>query len=281
MDIEKFTNTLYEKEDDGLVTLTLNRPQKKNSVNGRSILELWWAVDHFENDGSAFALVITGTENYGDKGIEKNAFCAGADFVGEADFSDLTEEEKAPYDPEDIALKSLVLKMNKMSKPVVAAMNGYGIGGGFTLPLACADLVYMAETAYVKLPFIGLGIMPELASTYLLPRIVGMAKANEMFYFGEPLPAKEALKLGLVNAIYPLDQVVGKAKAQARRLMPPNAAFNAIKQTKQAVRAPLLKEMEEALDRENIGLRQCTTSADFAEAMTARMERRAPKFSSK
>ena len=278
MNIEKFTDTLYQKDEDGLVTLTLNRPQKKNSINGRTILELWWAVDHFENDDSAYALVITGTENYGDKGIEKNAFCSGADFVGKVDFSDLTDEEKAPHDPTDIALKGLVLKMNQMSKPVIAAMNGYGIGVGFTLPLACADLVYMAETAYLKLPFVGLGIIPELASTYLLPRIVGLTKANEMFFFGEPVSAQEALELGLCNGIYPLNEVVEKAKAQARRLMPPTAALNSIKQTKRAVRAPLLKEMEAALDRENIGLRQCTTSPDFAEAITAQMQRRAPQF---
>ena len=132
MNTDKFSSVLYEKANDGLVTLTFNNPKKKNSVSSRTVLEIWWAVDHFEKDDSAYAMVITGTENYKDNEVEKNAFCAGADFMP-ADMSDLTEDELAPLDPQDIALKNIVLKMNRLIKPVIVAMNGYGIGVGFTV----------------------------------------------------------------------------------------------------------------------------------------------------
>lgn len=280
MNIEKFSSVSYEKAEDGLVVLTFNNPKKKNSVSGRTVLELWWAADHFEKDETAYAMVITGTENYKDGQVEKNAFCAGADFAP-PDFSDLSDEERAPLDPQDIALKKIVMKMNQINKPVIAAMNGYGIGVGFTLPLSCADFIYLADTAYIKLPFVGIGIMPELASTYLLPRIVGVTKANDILYSGRKVFADEVLQLGLCNEVYPQNEVLERSLEHARKLMPPQAAYFSIMQTKRAVRAPLLKELEEALDRENAGLLECMTSSDFREAMVSKMEKREPKFTGK
>lgn len=278
MDTTKFRDLLYDKDEDGIVTVTLNNPEKKNSITGRTALEFWWTADHFEKDETAYALIITGTENQGDKPLEKNAFCAGANFADAADFSDLTEEEKAPQDPRDAALKGVVLKFNQLEKPVIAAMNGYGIGVGFTMPLSCADLIYLSETGWLRLPFVGIGIVPEAASTYFLPQRVGAVKANEILLFGNDISAQEALELGLCNGICHQSEVIEMAKQAARKLIPPNTAFFSVKKTKAALRATMMDGLSAALDRENAALHACLRSNDFRESMTAKMEKRPPRF---
>jgi len=278
MDIAKFKDILYDKDDEGIVTVCFNNPAKKNSVTGRSLLEFWWAGEHFHNDDTAYAMIITGTDNVGDKPLEKNAFCAGANFSAPPDFSDLSEAEKAPYNPRDIAQKNIVLRYNLIDKPIIVAMNGYGIGFGTTMPLSSADFIYMADTAWFRMPFLALGIVPELASTYLLPRQLGIHKANEVLMLGNDISAQQAYEMGLCNGICPHNEVVAMARATARKLIPPNAAFYGVRRTKAAVRAAMVDELTAALDRENEALNACFKSNDFKEALMARMQKRTPQF---
>jgi 2-(1,2-epoxy-1,2-dihydrophenyl)acetyl-CoA isomerase len=178
----------------------------------------------------------------------------------------------------DIAQKKLCLKLWQINKPIIAAINGLAVGGGFTVPLACADLIYVSEHAWVKLPFVTLGIIPELASSYLLPRILGFQRAKEILFFGEKLNADQLLEMGLVNKILPHTELIAYSKEMAARLVPPKGSSLAVGLAKQAIHRPLIEAVSRALDEENEGLNKAFASADFWEALAARKEKREPEF---
>ena len=147
--------------------------------------------------------------------------------------------------------------------------------------LSCADLIYVSEHAWAQLPFVKIGIIPELASSYLLPRLLGFQRAKEIMYFGERITAQQMFELGLVNKVLPHDQLIPYAKEMALKLIPPAGAWMAIRTAKRALHKPLLKEITEALDKENEGLNQAFGTEDFREALKARMEKRQPFFRGK
>ncbi len=193
----------------------------------------------------------------------------------------MDEKTKSEIDLTDIAQKKLCLKFWQLDKPVIAAINGLAIGGGFTIPLACADLIYVSEHAWVKLPFINIGLIPELASSYLLPRLVGFQRAKEIIFFGEKLPAPKLCDMGLVNKVLPHDELIPYAKKMALKLIPPQGAGLATRLAKQAFHKPLIEAVTKALDIENEGLNKTIASADFWEALAARKEKRDPVFKGK
>ena len=168
--------------------------------------------------------------------------------------------------------------MWQLDKPVIAAINGLAIGGGFTIPLACADLIYVSEHAWVQLPFINLGLIPELASSYLLPRLVGFQRAKEIIFFGEKISPAKLYEMGLVNAVLPHNDLIEHAKQMALKLIPPLGAGLATRLAKQAMHKPLIEAVTKALDIENEGLNKSIASADFWEALAARKEKREPLF---
>ena len=147
--------------------------------------------------------------------------------------------------------------------------------------LSCADLIYVSEHAWAQLPFVKIGIIPELASSYLLPRLLGFQRAKEIVYFAERIPAARLFELGLVNKVLPHTQLIPYAKEMALKLIPPAGAWMAIRMVKRALHKPLLKEITEALDRENEGLNQAFGTEDFREALKARAEKRNPVFRGK
>ena len=278
MDAKEFNNIIYEKdENSGIVTVTINRPEIKNALTILVILELYRAADLFENDETAMAMIITGAKAAVNNDPTKEAFSSGG-YFNPADLESLDEDTKAEIDLTDIAQKKLCLKFWQLNKPVIAAINGLAIGGGFTVPLAGADLIYVSEHAWVKLPFTSLGIIPELASSYLLPRILGFQRAKEILFFGENLDAQKLMDLGLVNKVLPHHELIDYAKEMARKLIPPRGASLAVGLTKQALHRPLIEAVTRALDAENEGLNQTFASADFWEALAARKEKREPDF---
>ena len=161
----------------------------------------------------------------------------------------------------------------------LAAVNGLAIGGGVTLPLAVADQIYLSEHAWARLPFANLGISAELGSTFMLPRLLGMQKAKELFFYPETLSAEHLVELGLVNAVLPHDDLIAHTRDKALQLIPPRGAGASIRAMKRIVHAQKLDELTRALDLENEALNQLMQSGDFAEALTARMEKRDPVFS--
>ena len=205
MKAEQFTEILYEKDDTGIVTVTLNTPKRKNAISGVTGIELWWAAHLFQKDDTAHAMILTGAKDPDNNDPAREAFSSGGYFT--PDTADIDESILDQMDPTDIAAKRLTEKMWYIDKPVIAAINGLSIGMGFTMPLSCADLIYMSEHAWIRLPFVRLGILPELASTFLLPRLVGMQRAKEIMFFGEDIHAGKAFEIGLANKVLPHDDL--------------------------------------------------------------------------
>ena len=277
MNPKDFKDIRYDREDSGIVTVTLNVPKRKNALSAYTCLELWWAVDAMERDDRAKVMILTGARDPDSGDPAKEAFCSGG-YFNPAAIEALSAETRGQIDFTDIAQKKLTLKMWHFDKPVIAAVNGLAVGGGFTLCLAGADLIYMSEHAWASLPFVGLGLVPELASSYLLPRLLGMQRTKEICYFPERIPARELLKLGLVNRVLPHDQLMPFCRDRALKLVAPQGAELAVRAAKRILHKPFIDAVAAALDRENEALNRGVATADFREAFAARMEKRPPVF---
>ena len=278
MTTEDFKDILYEKEEaTGIVTVTLNTPKRKNALSFISFLELFYAVDVMEKDATARAMIITGARDPDAQDPANEAFSSGGYFNMKI-IQEMPEEIRNEIDLTDIAQKKLCLKLFAFEKPVIAAINGLAIGAGFTMPLAGADLIYMSEHAWIELPFVGLGIIPEFALTYLLPRMMGFQKAKEIVYFRKRVLAQQALAWGWVNEVLPHDELLPHARKMAQKLIPPEGPGEAVKLAKRAFQKPYIDAIAKALDAENEGLNQGVLTYDFGEALRARIEKRAPVF---
>ena len=280
MKVEDFREILYQKEDNGIVTVTLNIPKRKNALSQYTYYELFCAAEAMEKDDAARVMIITGAKDPDVNDPAKEAFSSGGYFNPES-MAGVSEEVKAQLDPTDIAQKYFTLKMWQFDKPVIAAVNGLVVGGAFTMCISCCDLIYCSEHAWASLPFIGLGIIPELASSYLLPRLIGFQRAKEIMFFSERIPAKKLMDLGLINKVLPHDELLPYARERALKLIPPQGAGYAVRMAKRALHQPLLDAVTTALDLENKGLNKAFTTADFTEAIMARSERRPPVFKGK
>jgi 2-(1,2-epoxy-1,2-dihydrophenyl)acetyl-CoA isomerase len=281
MKTEEFRDILYEKEEaTGIVTVTLNQPQRKNAMSSLTFLELFWAVEHLDSDESALAMVITGAVDPEKNDPENEAFSSGGYFSPRA-FEGMSDEIKAQIDFQDIAQKKLSERFWRLEKPVIAAINGLAIGAGFTMPFLCADLIYASEHAWARLPFVQLGIVPEFAMTLVLPRLMGFQKAKEIMYFGETIPAQELVDLGLINKVVAHGQLLDYAKQMALKLIPPGGAGMAVKLTKRAIHKPLVDRVAGALDEENFGLNKAVASEDFFEVLAAKQQKREAVYKGK
>jgi enoyl-CoA hydratase/carnithine racemase len=278
MEGKDFQDILYQKDEGtGIVLVTLNTPKRKNAMSPYTFLELFEAVEAMEKDEGARVMILTGAKDPDSPDPTREAFSSGGYFNLPA-MMKMREEFKDQIDFTDIAQKKLTLKMWQFDKPVIAAVNGLVVGGAFTMCLSCADLIYASEHAWAQLPFVNIGIIPELASSYLLPRLVGFQRAKEIIFFGERIPARQLFELGLVNKVVPHDRLIPYAKEMALKLIPPAGAWMAIRSAKRALHKPLLEAVTQSLDRENEGLRQAFGTDDFREALKARAEKRPPTF---
>lgn len=280
MQVNEFQEIIYSKDDSGIVTITLNIPKRKNAFSKYTTYELFWAMDALEKDETAHALILTGAKDPDSGDPTKEAFCSGGYFHPNA-MAPASDEARAEIDMTDIAEARMTLKMWQCDKPIIAAVNGLFIGGGFTMCLTCCDLVYCSEHAWAQLPFIRLGIVPEVASSYMLPRLIGFQRAKEIMFFGERIPAQKLLELGLVNKVLPHEKLMDCARETALRLIPPAGAGYAVRMTKRILHRPLIEALTTALNLENKGLNEAFTTADFTEALAARREKRLPKFQGK
>ncbi|MFT4997569.1 MAG: enoyl-CoA hydratase/carnithine racemase [Flavobacteriales bacterium] len=269
---DQFRDISYNKDAAGIVTLTFNTPKRKNALSMYSFYEVYCAVDMFEKDDSAYAMIITGAVAEGDK-PEKEAYSSGGYFNPDA-LDGVPEATVQLLDPSDIAQKRTTLKMYQCDKPIIAAVNGLAIGGAFTLTFAGCDQIYLSENAWVQLPFSKLSLCPELASSFLLPRLLGMHRTKELIYFAEKLSAQQAVALQLANKVVPHDELMTYARGKAMQLIPPDGASLAIREMKKLLHAPLIDDVSHALDRENEALNKLTKSDDFMEGLMARIERR-------
>jgi len=198
----EFKNLLVETNA-GITTLTINRPKALNSLTGEVVQELECALYELDLDASVKAVVITGA---GDK-----AFVAGADIKEMAEIS--------AFDAHDFASKGqrLMLLMGKMRKPVIAAVNGFALGGGLELALAC-DFIYASEKAKFGFPEVGLGIIPGFGGTQNLPRLIGPNRASELIFSGRIITAAKAHEWGIVNEVFAPEELLPKALATAQEI---------------------------------------------------------------
>lgn len=270
MFVEEFKQIKYEKEENGILTVTLNWPAKKNALSPLGLLELYYAVEHAEHDKQVKVMILTGCE-------EAGAFSSGGYFSEEM-LKDIPEKYRAEINLRDMASKKLCLKFWDFTKPVITVINGFAVGGGFTLPVICSDLVYMAENAWWALFFIKRAVMPDFATTFLLPFIIGFHKAKELFYFGDRMSAQDAERLGLVNKVLPKEKLMPYAKNQALKLIPPKGPSLSIKLMKKTIHSYFRDIIQTQLDLENKMWTKTIQSKDFRESLKALKEKRNPTF---
>jgi len=274
---EQFRDISYVKDSSGIVTLTFNTPQRKNALSLYSFFEIYHAIDAFEQDDSAHAMILTGAQDPDSEDPSREAYSSGGYFNPDA-FDGLSAEIMQQMDLTDIAQKRTTLKIFQCDKPILAAVNGLVIGGAFTLTLVGADQVFMSEHAWIQLPFAKLGVSAELGSSLLLPRLLGFQRAKEVLFFSERIDAQQAVQLQLANKVLPHNELLDYTREQALKLIPPNGAGMAIREMKKLLHEPQVAAISDALDRENIALQKLFASADFAEGLAARIERRPPVF---
>jgi len=261
-----YRSILYQKEG-GVAMITLNRPRALNALNTEMIEELLEAVWQAAEDKEVKVLLLTGAGR---------AFCFGAE---------ISEFTKAQEQPAQDSAGSLLLKSQKiirllagMPKPTIAALNGFATGLGLDLALAC-DLRIAAERAKLGEAFVSMGLVPDGGGTFFLPRLVGLAKAAEMIFTGEPLTSSEAERIGLINRVVPGQELVKYAQALADKLA--KGPSLAIGLAKQAIWRNLSENLESALHFEAQSQNTCLESADHREAVKAFLEKRDPLFQGK
>jgi 2-(1,2-epoxy-1,2-dihydrophenyl)acetyl-CoA isomerase len=251
-------------EADGIVTITLDRPEKLNALIGHMRRDLAEALEHAGSDRTARVVVITGAGR---------AFCAGGDI---AYMADLIER----HDTEEFArmlgsARRVVTVIRQKTKPVIAAVNGAASGAGCNLALAC-DLRIASSEASFSQSFVKIGLHPDWGGTYFLPQLVSPNKACEMFFLGEAIDAAEALRLGIVNRVVPSSALAAATQELAVRLR--DASPISIAAAKQAVYLSQAAELEEMLRFETEAQLRCFESEDGREGIRAFLEKRAPRF---
>ncbi len=244
---------------DGVATLTLNRPEALNALNRPLKDGLLDALRRVARDRDVRVVVLTGAGR---------AFCAGQDLREQGDGTSLAVELRERYNP-------LILGLRRLEKPVIAAVNGVAAGAGVSLALAC-DLRIAAEEASFVLAFGRIGLVPDSGLTWFLPRLVGPARAAELFFAPDPISAQEALRLGIVNRAVPGSHLMAEVGGLAARLA--SAAPRAMALAKRALNRSLEVDLEAALAYEASLQGIAGATADHQEGLAAFREKRSPRF---
>jgi enoyl-CoA hydratase len=252
---------LVHREDDAVATITINRPKVLNALSARTLEELRSTILELQHDAAVRVVIITGA---GEK-----AFVAGADINEIAAQSPTGGQELARRGQHVFDL------IENLGKPVIAAINGYALGGGCELAMACTVRV-AADTARLGQPEINLGLIPGYAGTQRLARLVGAGRALEVLLTGDPIGAEEAHRIGLVNRVVPLSALMTEAKALAALLAskPPIAVRYILEAVNKGLQMPFAEG--QLLEAALFGL--VTGTADMKEGTRAFLEKRKPEF---
>lgn len=254
---------LFEKED-GIGTITLNRPEKYNALGGNMRQEILAALELACSDGDVRVIVITGAGK---------AFCVGGDI--DEFVSGTTKALSNIATSERPAMSKIVLLINSVEKPVIAAVNGAAAGGGCNLALSC-DIRIASERARFSQAFVKRGVHPDWGGIWFLPRLVGYAKAAELIFTGDVIDAEEALRIGMVNKVVPHDNLIHATKELARK-MAKNAPIP-IALAKRGLQNFYNMDISQAVDYEVMTIGVCWNTEDRVEGMKAFMEKREPIF---
>ncbi len=245
--------------DERIATITINRPESLNALNRQTLQEISEALSNIENDETVRVVIITGS---GEK-----SFVAGADIKEFADYgtADATEMSQRGQ-------TNVFDKIENLKKPVIAAVNGFALGGGLELALAC-HIRYASENAKLGLPEVTLGLIPGYGGTQRLPKLVGKGLANEMIFSAKMISAQRAKEIGLVNDVFPLAELLDKTKELANTI-----ARNSPMAITEAIAAVNASETELGFGKEIESFGKLFESKDKQEGVTAFLEKRKPSF---
>jgi enoyl-CoA hydratase len=254
-------STLNFDLDDGIARVTVNRPDKLNALNAIVFAELADAVTRIETDAAVRGVIVTGAGT--------KAFVAGADI------SELTEQGVAGGRSRAITGQQVFRRLERCGKPVIAAVNGFALGGGCELAMAC-HLRVAGENAKFGQPEVKLGIAPGYGGTVRLPRLIGRARALELLLTGEMIDAEEARRVGLVNRVVPADRVVAEAEGLLRTILA-NGPL-AVRACLELVDVGMEMTLDQALLLEAGYFGLLSATADMREGTKAFIEKRKPTF---
>ena len=254
-----FKNIALDKEG-GVGIVKMNRPAAMNALNSETLGELKEAFGHLKDDDGVKVIVITG---------EGKAFVAGADI---AEMKDMTGEQAKEFSK---AGQKVFSKIAGMKKPVIAAVNGFALGGGCELAMAC-DIRIASEKAKLGQPEVNLGIIPGFAGTQRLSRLVGAAKAKELIFTGDMVDAQTALSIGLVNQVVGPDELMDVCMEMANKIASKGPA--AVKLAKKVINRGIEEKLEKGSEYETDEFGECFAKGEAKEGMSAFMEKRKPNW---
>jgi len=258
------SSLLYEIREDGVATITLNRPERLNAFT-HEMIDLWVdALQDAQHNDAVQVVVVTGAGR---------AFCSGGD-VGSMNerSSDMTGLDHKRWLEH---VHRVPLTLEALDKPVIAALNGVAVGAGLDMALMC-DLRYAATGARFSEGYVKVGLIPGDGGTYFLPRLIGTAKALELFWTGDFLSAEEAERIGLVNRVFESEQLLPEVYALATRLA--SGPSVAIRTVKRAVYQGMRMDLRTHLDMLSSHMGFIRQTADHREGARAFVEKRAPRF---
>lgn len=239
--------------------LTMNRPEALNALNDQVLRDLDAALDAVEANDEVLVVILTGAGR---------SFVAGADIGQMKDFTSVQAKKFGAYG------NSVFLKLENFPKPVIAAVNGFALGGGCELAMSC-DIRLASEKAKFGQPEVGLGITPGFSGTQRLPRRVGVAKAKELIFSGKQIGAEEAKRIGLVNEVYAAEELLNKAVEMAKSFTA-NAPI-AVKYSKACIDRGMQMDIDNGIALENELFAMCFATEDQKEGMGAFLEKRKEK----
>ena len=257
-------NTIrYEITENKVAVVTISRPEALNALNTQVIAELEQTVDMIEKNSDLSAMILTG---------EGRSFVAGAD-IGEQYPLDLSQGRKWGQRG-----SAVMRRIEKLAIPTIAAVNGFALGGGCEIAMAC-DIILAYEKAKFGQPEVGLGITPGFSGTQRLPRRVGAAMAKELIFSGKMISAVEAERIGLANHVYPADELMNKAMEMAESFAK-NAQI-AVRYSKACIDRGMETGIDEGIAMENELFAMCFATRDQKEGMKAFLEKRPASFENK
>lgn len=251
------------KNENGIATLTINRPEAKNALNEQTYEEFGYIIEQIRKDPEIRVLIITG---------EGDTFSAGVDLNYAA--TKLKAYTQTRFRTQLDSIQRTFMFEN-LDKPVIAAVKGYALGNGFDIALAC-DFIIAAENTKFSMAYVNLGLIPDIGGTYRLPKLVGPSIAKELILTGDKIDAGKAFELGIVNRVVPEEKLMDETMELANKLKRKSPIALAL--AKKAIDKSMYSDLSSSLELESYIQGLCALSEDSTEAVTAMFEKRDPVF---